>query len=277
MSNTLCDLCKKRLATIFVTKVVNNETSKQRYCESCARQRAAGEGWMQHLAGGTSSPLQNASLDEVVLGLFQQQNDTAGDDDGSNSDFSLPNLSSLINFGELSADADTPDELDEIHHSLHELANSFSMEHDADLEEEQPTSPLEPFLEVPAEPGMETALEAFSRPSAVPSIRCPKCGTTWDRLRQDGRAGCANCYEAFHDQLIEVMDRLQRSSQHVGKVPRAALKRRRRLEHLRTRRDHRLEMLNRRLREAVAAEKYEDAAKLRDQIKIVASTIVSDE
>jgi protein-arginine kinase activator protein McsA len=276
MSNTLCDLCHKRVATIVVTKVINNQATKQRYCESCARLRAAGEGWMQHLGGNSDNPLHNASIDEVVLGLFQQ-GEAAEDDPSNGSEFSLPNLSSLINFGEFPADEDTVDELDELHHSLQELADGYGEEQESELSEDHLQSPLEPYLEVPAEPGMETALEAFSRPASVPTIRCSKCGTTWDRLRQDGRAGCAHCYAAFQDQLIEVMDRLQRSSQHLGKVPRAAIKRRRRLEHLRTRRDHRLEMLNRRLKEAVAAEKYEDAAKLRDQIKIVSSTIVSEE
>jgi protein-arginine kinase activator protein McsA len=36
-------------------------------------------------------------------------------------------------------------------------------------------------------------------------------------------------------------------------------------------------MLNRRLQEAVQGERYEEAAKLRDQIRIVASTIVQPE
>jgi len=273
MSNTLCDLCHKQVATIFVTKVVHNQSSKQSFCESCARLRAAGEGWMQHLAGGADSPLHKASLDDVVKGLFNQGELSDGVDDGA---FSLPDLSALINFGEFSGDEDAVDDLEELHSSLQELADGYVMDQESDMHEPHP-NPLEPFLEVPAEPGMESALEAFSRPTGLASNRCTKCGTTWDRLRQDGRAGCSHCYEAFGDQLIEVMDRLQRSAQHIGKIPRAAVKRRRRLEHLRTRRDHRLEMLNRRLKEAVAAEKYEDAAKLRDQIKMVASTIVSDE
>ncbi len=110
----------------------------------------------------------------------------------------------------------------------------------------------------------------------VAARRCPKCSITWDRLRQDGRVGCAHCYETFADQLHEVMQRVQHAPQHHGKKPRAAEKRRNRLEHLRTRRDHRLEMLNRRLEEAVRDEKYEEAAKLRDQIKMVESTIVQD-
>jgi protein-arginine kinase activator protein McsA len=110
----------------------------------------------------------------------------------------------------------------------------------------------------------------------VASVRCPKCGTTWDRLKQDGRAGCAQCYSAFSAQLSRVMTRVQRSSQHAGKAPRTAEKRQRRLMHLRARRDHRLEMLNRRLEQSVAQENYEEAAKLRDKIKILTSTIVDE-
>jgi protein arginine kinase activator len=119
--------------------------------------------------------------------------------------------------------------------------------------------------------------EDFGPVREVPTVRCPKCNTTWDRLRQDGRAGCAHCYTTFAEQLSEVMERVQHATHHEGKQPRTAAKRRRRLEHLRTRRDHRLAMLQRRLQEALGAEKYEEAAKLRDQIKVVESTIVSDE
>jgi protein-arginine kinase activator protein McsA len=108
------------------------------------------------------------------------------------------------------------------------------------------------------------------------SARCPKCGTTWDRLRQDGRAGCAQCYATFASQLADVMGRVQKASQHAGKAPRALEKRQRRLVHLRARRDSRLELLKRRLKESVAREKYEEAAQLRDKIKLLASTIVED-
>jgi protein-arginine kinase activator protein McsA len=80
----------------------------------------------------------------------------------------------------------------------------------------------------------------------------------------------------FADQLSQVMERVQRASQHAGKAPRTAEKRHRRLLHLRARRDHRLEMLNRRLEESIAQEKYEEAAKLRDKIKVLTSTIVDE-
>ena len=113
--------------------------------------------------------------------------------------------------------------------------------------------------------------------SPVASARCARCGMTWDRLREDGRAGCATCYETFADELRAVMEKSQRAVSHLGKSPRTAEKRRRRLLQLRARRDHQLELLQRRLGEAVVAEKFEEAAKLRDKIKIVASTIVVEE
>ena len=107
------------------------------------------------------------------------------------------------------------------------------------------------------------------------SARCSGCGTTWDRIRHDGRAGCAGCYLEFREQLSGVMARVQRGETHAGKTPRSIEKRRYRLEHLRRRRDNQLAVLQTRLQSAVAAEKYEEAARLRDKIKIVSSTIVA--
>ena len=110
-------------------------------------------------------------------------------------------------------------------------------------------------------------------PSAT--TRCSGCGTTWDKIRHDGRAGCAACYVEFREQLTGVMARVQRGESHTGKTPRAIESRHHRLQHLRKRRDNQLTVLQTRLQKAVSSEKYEEAARLRDKIKIVASTIVS--
>jgi protein-arginine kinase activator protein McsA len=69
---------------------------------------------------------------------------------------------------------------------------------------------------------------------------------------------------------------MQKSALHEGKTPRAADKRQKRLMQLRLRRDHRLEMLQRRLNESLEKEDYAEAAKLRDKIKIVSATIVEE-
>ncbi|MBV9867743.1 MAG: UvrB/UvrC motif-containing protein [Abitibacteriaceae bacterium] len=260
MANVLCDVCGEQAATVFVTKIVNNETTRQRLCESCARHRATTEGWMQHLLQD-SGHLDTAQTDDIMS--FLEHTDAAleafMDQDGSaEAEFELPS-STIFNFGGFPADEDLVDEMEEAEMEEDLRADDFDAVNEALEADQHQLFPHDHTL----------------RP--IPTVRCSKCSTTWDRLRQDGRVGCSHCYIVFEEQLRDVMNRVQRAAEHTGKHPRTAEKRRRRLEHLRARRDHRLEMLNRRLQEAVAAEKYEDAAKLRDKIKIVASTIVSGE
>ncbi len=131
-----------------------------------------------------------------------------------------------------------------------------------------------PFAALDGDPFDDDPFEVPTEIAPHLGARCAGCGTTWDRIRADGRAGCAGCYATFRVQLSGVMGRVQRGETHVGKTPRAIEARRLRLEQLRQRRDNQLLLLQNRLQNAVAAEKYEEAAKLRDKIKIVSATIV---
>ena len=95
-----------------------------------------------------------------------------------------------------------------------------------------------------------------------PSVACPGCGGTLQDFRETGRLGCAQCYEAFEEPLKELMRRLQGSTHHTGKVyqgpgtpsPAPATPEP-------TRR------LKERLRQAIEGEQFEQAARLRDQLK----------
>jgi protein-arginine kinase activator protein McsA len=270
--NVLCDNCGERPATVFITKIVDNQASKDRLCEECARQKALGEGWIQQLTGEDAAHLEDMPLDEIVMSLFANLEDpeiveSRADDDDSYS------LSELAKLTEFPADEDLADEMDEAE-ADEELANSFIDDFDEDDDEEFIDAETE---DATFEPNGVPSNPFLQQPRQIPVVRCPKCETTWDRLRQDSRVGCAQCYEVFREQLDEVMNRLQNANQHIGKMPRAATKRRRRLEHLRARRDHRLAMLQGRLQKAIINEDYEEAAKLRDKIKMVSSTIVSNE
>lgn len=102
---------------------------------------------------------------------------------------------------------------------------------------------------------------------------CSGCGATWPQIARDERAGCSRCYSTFRVSLSLLLEQVQRTPRHAGKEPRAALKRRLRLEHLRQRRDHQLTMLQSRLAQAVKSERYEEAALLRDKIKVVSSSL----
>jgi protein arginine kinase activator len=86
-------------------------------------------------------------------------------------------------------------------------------------------------------------------------LTCPACGLKYAAFRADGRLGCPDDYDAFRPALEPLLDRIHRGTRHEGKTPRAA---NRRAE---------LATLREQLAAAVAAEHYEDAARLRDRIR----------
>lgn len=265
----LCESCHENPATVFVTHIVNDEALQLRLCESCARQRAESNG--------------ETSIEDMVFGLFDDMDRERGANHNSldADDLYINEVFMEIQnndpFDEDEFDADDVEGLNNLDDEDFMTSDSYDWSDDlaAELEdaEEAPDDLFDDSIRELIKP---SPFSETPERRDITARRCPKCSITWDRLRQDGRAGCAHCYEAFSDQLHDVMQRVQHAPQHHGKKPRAAEKRRSRLEHLRARRDHRLEMLNRRLEEAVRQEKYEEAAKLRDQIKMVESTIVTD-
>lgn len=95
---------------------------------------------------------------------------------------------------------------------------------------------------------------------AMPS--CAVCKLSFHQFRQTGLLGCSECYRAFGEPLAVLIEKTQNAGvHHVGKVPR------------RCGGDIDLGMirqrLSRELEEAVRAEQYERAAKLRDRILAV--------
>jgi protein arginine kinase activator len=87
---------------------------------------------------------------------------------------------------------------------------------------------------------------------------CPACGIKFMEFRADGRLGCPHDYTVFRAGLEPLLQRIHRADRHVGKTPRrpgnAALQ-------------AELVELRRRLRVAVDAEAYEEAARLRDLLR----------
>jgi len=90
-------------------------------------------------------------------------------------------------------------------------------------------------------------------------VKCPNCGLTYEEFGRTGRLGCAECYEAFSKLLLPLIKRVQHSGQHVGKRPSRLAPAVRATQDLRE--------LQNRLAKSVAQEAFEEAARLRDQIK----------
>lgn len=97
-------------------------------------------------------------------------------------------------------------------------------------------------------------------PTAAADLACDECGLTFSQFRERSLLGCPSCYKAFEAPLTPLLERAQEGgSQHVGKAPKRA-------GHGEHRQLHLLRM-RKRLAEAVAAEDYKLAARLRDEIR----------
>ncbi len=95
-------------------------------------------------------------------------------------------------------------------------------------------------------------------------VRCEQCGATQADFKKLGRFGCPACYEAFKEIVEPMLGNMHKGTVHVGKVPQRALERKSlydRLTHLQVELD-----------EAIKTERYEDAARFRDEIHQVKQT-----
>ena len=100
-------------------------------------------------------------------------------------------------------------------------------------------------------------------PSAT-SVRCEQCGFTQSDFKKHGRFGCPACYETFKAVIEPMLDNLHKGTKHAGKIPHRALERKSLSD--------RLTKLEVDLTEAVKSERYEDAARTRDEINQVKQT-----
>jgi protein arginine kinase activator len=91
------------------------------------------------------------------------------------------------------------------------------------------------------------------------ALKCAQCGHTYADFRSTGRLGCGNCYDAFAAKLEGMLKRMHGSDRHRGKVP-ECMDEKVRLHRARGR-------LKRELEKAIAGEAFEEAAKIRDEIK----------
>jgi protein arginine kinase activator len=91
------------------------------------------------------------------------------------------------------------------------------------------------------------------------SLACPRCGMAREEFRKTGRLGCPECYKTFMAELTMAIKAMHHSGQHLGKIPAR--------EGVQTRMKSKIARLQKDLEAAIAREDFEQAAKLRDQIK----------
>ena len=88
---------------------------------------------------------------------------------------------------------------------------------------------------------------------------CPSCGMTLDEFRKKGRLGCAKDYEVFKGHILELLERVHGARTHIGRVPGTS--------DAEVERQRRMSALRQELEVAIREEAYENAARLRDEIR----------
>ena len=96
-------------------------------------------------------------------------------------------------------------------------------------------------------------------------VKCPQCGQKYSHFAQTGKLGCEKCYETFEQHLEPLLKRVHGSQVHKGKYPKRAG------GSIRLKRE--LENLKLHLQELVVKEEFEEAAKVRDQIREIEGNI----
>lgn len=120
------------------------------------------------------------------------------------------------------------------------------------------------------EPGL-SAGEVLHPPKALEPVKeneeleelnrmtCPQCGIQFKDFRSTGRLGCPHDYEVFKKELVPLLENIHGEMKHQGKSPRR--------KHPQSQTTTLLGKLRRELHGAIGREDYEQAARLRDQIK----------
>jgi len=91
------------------------------------------------------------------------------------------------------------------------------------------------------------------------NIKCANCGLTYADFKKIGRLGCSECYEAFKKHLGPLLKKVHGSILHFGKSPFKVAK----VSDKKTD----LQALRYQLQKAIETETFEEAARIRDQIK----------
>ena len=108
-------------------------------------------------------------------------------------------------------------------------------------------------------PSLLASLVGERQREAETDLRCPECGISFEEFRAKGRLGCPRDYEVFAKELAPLLEKIHGAQKHAGRLPRGLVPD--------AGREERLRRLRRDLARAVKDEQYEEAARIRDEIR----------
>ena len=117
---------------------------------------------------------------------------------------------------------------------------------------------------------MENIFEPDYMPflNEVKELKCENCGYTFQNIANTGKLGCANCYDIFESKLDPIIRKIQGANQHTGRT--GKILENKIIEQPKNegeKAESKIEQLQKELKKAIKEERYEDAAKIRDEIK----------
>ncbi len=120
------------------------------------------------------------------------------------------------------------------------------------------SSALEQAASMPHIPeGLATSTQAVTKEPG--NHLCPGCGFAFDDLKKTGRLGCSQCYQFFREEIKLNLEGMHKDTCHVGRVPAGMLEA--------FQYQQKLEKLEQKKAAAIAAEDYEKAGALHEEIE----------
>lgn len=95
--------------------------------------------------------------------------------------------------------------------------------------------------------------------------KCEYCNMTYDEFIENGKIGCANCYKIFQPKIDSILKRLDGNTEYLGRKSKAHKMKETQIK--KETNKHDIEKLQMKLKQAIQEERYEEAAKIRDEIK----------
>ncbi len=116
---------------------------------------------------------------------------------------------------------------------------------------------------------------------APQTLLCENCNSTYEDFLKEGKFGCEECYEDFSSKIDPLLKNIHGSNRHVGRVSRWLKEKseedknketapKTKVEDKKvTEQEEKIQTLKKRLEQEIKEERYEDAAKTRDEIKSI--------
>ncbi len=104
----------------------------------------------------------------------------------------------------------------------------------------------------------------------VEQLQCPNCETTFEEFINNGKFGCTECYETFKSRLDPLLQNIHGANRHVGRLGKIKESNKINKDNTNdnnTKEEDKVEELKKELKIAIKEERYEEAAKIRDEIK----------